>query len=44
MKTGVSQKVDFSRELDEAYDLSPDAVKSYREKGYVKLQNVLSPE
>ena len=44
MKTETSQKVDFSRELDESYDLSPESIKSYREKGYVKLKNVLSPE
>jgi ectoine hydroxylase-related dioxygenase (phytanoyl-CoA dioxygenase family) len=30
--------------LDEPYNLSPEAIKSYREKGYVKLKNVLSPE
>jgi ectoine hydroxylase-related dioxygenase (phytanoyl-CoA dioxygenase family) len=44
MKSGASQKVDFSRELDEAYDLSPAAIKFYRERGYVKLKNVLSPD
>jgi ectoine hydroxylase-related dioxygenase (phytanoyl-CoA dioxygenase family) len=44
MKTEASQKVDFSRELNEPYDLSPDSIKFYREKGYVKLKNVLSRE
>jgi ectoine hydroxylase-related dioxygenase (phytanoyl-CoA dioxygenase family) len=44
MKTEASQKVDFSRELNEPYDLSPESIKLYREKGYVKLKNVLSPE
>jgi ectoine hydroxylase-related dioxygenase (phytanoyl-CoA dioxygenase family) len=44
MKTEATKKVDFSRQLDEAYDVSPEAIKFYREKGYVKLKNVLSPE
>ena len=44
MNTGASQKVDFSRELDEAYEVTPEAIKFYREKGFVKLKNVFSPE
>ncbi|MBO0937363.1 phytanoyl-CoA dioxygenase family protein [Fibrella sp. HMF5335] len=34
---------DFSLELDSPYSLSKDAVAFYRENGYVKLKNVLSP-
>jgi len=43
MKPEISQKIDFSRELEEVYDLSPDAIQFFREKGYVKLKHVLSP-
>ena len=31
-------------EIDAPYPLSDDAIASYRERGFVKLQNVLSPE
>jgi len=44
MKPATPQKVDFRRELDEIYNLPPESVKFFRERGYVKLKNVLSPE
>lgn len=32
------------KQLDEEYTVSPEAIAFYRENGYVKLKNVLSPE
>ena len=32
------------QELDEEYELNPEAITFYRKNGYVKLKNVLSPE
>ncbi|MDH4089757.1 MAG: phytanoyl-CoA dioxygenase family protein [Cyclobacteriaceae bacterium] len=43
MKPELSNKVDFSSELEEIYNLSPDSIRFFREKGYVKLKQVLSP-
>lgn len=43
MKPEISQKIDFSREMEEIYDLSPDSIEFFRKKGYVKLKQVLSP-
>ncbi len=39
----MKQKIDFAAELEELYNLSPDSITFFREKGYVKLKNVLSP-
>jgi hypothetical protein len=39
----MSQKIDFSGEMEKTYDLSSDAITFFREKGYVKLKDVLSP-
>ena len=44
MPLEASKTIDFSRELEEIYDLSPDSIRFFREKGYVKLKQVLSPE
>lgn len=43
MKPEISQKIDFRPELEESYPLSPNAIQFFREKGYVKLKDVLSP-
>ena len=36
--------ISFSKELSTPYALTPEAVQFYRENGYVKLKQVLSPE
>ena len=43
MKPEISQKIDFRPELEESYLLSPNSIQLFREKGYVKLKDVLSP-
>ncbi len=40
----MQTKTDFRDELDEFYPLSPDAIQSFRKKGYVKLKQVFSPQ
>jgi ectoine hydroxylase-related dioxygenase (phytanoyl-CoA dioxygenase family) len=44
MNAEFSKKIDFSKELEESYDLAPEAIRFFQEKGYVKLKQVLSPE
>ena len=44
MLVSTENKRKFIEELDGTYTLSPDAIRSYREKGYVKLKDVLSDE
>jgi ectoine hydroxylase-related dioxygenase (phytanoyl-CoA dioxygenase family) len=44
MKTSTPEKTDFSRALAEPYHITSDVVQSFKEKGYVKLKHVLSPE
>lgn len=43
MLTQISKEI-LLKELETPYELPPDAVAFYREYGYVKLKNVLSPE
>ena len=43
MLTQISKEI-LLKELEAPYELPPDAVAFYREYGYVKLKNVLSPE
>jgi len=43
MDMELSKKIDFGPELEETYDLPQDSIRFFREKGYVKLKNVLSP-
>ncbi len=44
MPLEASKTIDFSREQEEIYDLPRDSIRFFREKGYVKLKQVLSPE
>lgn len=39
----LKQRIDFTAELEESYNLSPESITFFREKGYVKLKHVLSP-
>src|SRR5689334_20334034 len=41
--TAPAAGVDAQLDLDSPYPLTPDQIAYFREKGYVKLKNVLSP-
>jgi ectoine hydroxylase-related dioxygenase (phytanoyl-CoA dioxygenase family) len=44
MLVSTENKKKFLQELDGTYNLSPESIRFYREKGYVKLKQVLSDE
>jgi ectoine hydroxylase-related dioxygenase (phytanoyl-CoA dioxygenase family) len=44
MNAAIPEKTDFSKALAEPYNLPPEAIKDFKEKGYIKLKQVLSPD